>query len=267
MYARCPKGEDTMTLSRLLSRAGVAGLLLAAATWTAHAGLDDDSLVLYLSLDDDGGGTAADSSQYGHDGELIGDPSWVPGQSGSALQFDGGQGQHVVVPVTDMLQLTTAFSAVFWVQRAEDHPAAWNYMIGAGTLKWATIFNTDQSVYVYSRSGGAWAQAAKTTAPLTTDWTHVALTHDVDADIVIYFNGDPAFEGAGPPEVDPIDGSIMVGARHPGQEFFSGTIDEVFLFNRAITADEVASIMDDEFLSVDPGGKAATTWGAMKTLR
>jgi hypothetical protein len=67
--------------------------------------------------------------------------------------------------------------------------------------------------------------------------------------------------------VDPIDGSIMIGARHPGQEFFSGTIDEVFLFNRAITAGEVGSIMEGEFLAVDPLGKAATTWGAMKTLR
>ena len=81
-----------MTLSRLLLRGCVAGLLLAA-TWTANAGLDDDSLVLYLSFDEDGGDSASDGSQYGHDGELVGDPSWVPGRSGSALEFDAGQGQ------------------------------------------------------------------------------------------------------------------------------------------------------------------------------
>ena len=45
--------------------------------------------------------------------------------------------------------------------------------------------------------------------------------------------------GAKPPPVDETDGSIMVGARHPGQEFFTGIIDEVFLFNRIITEAEI----------------------------
>ncbi|MBT5710146.1 hypothetical protein HOI71_03820, partial [Candidatus Poribacteria bacterium] len=141
---------------------GLVGLLLLAVAWTARAGLDDDSLVAYLSFDEDGGAVAADASQYGHDGELIAGPSWVAGQSGSALEFDATQGQYVQIPVTDTLQLTTAFTAAFWVQRSDDQLADWNYMVGAGTLKWATIYNSNQSVYVWSTAGGAWAQRAMT---------------------------------------------------------------------------------------------------------
>ena len=75
------------------------------------------------------------------------------------------------------------------------------------------------------------------------------------------------FSAADPAEVDAIDGSIMIGARHPGTEYFTGTIDEVFLFNRAISADEVEEIMDNEFLSVDLAGKTAITWAAVKARR
>jgi len=245
----------------------LTALLLLAVAWTARAGVDDDSLVLYLSFDEDGGDVATDASQYGHDGELVSGPSWVPGQSGSALEFDGTQAQYVQIPITDTLQLTTAFTVAFWVQRSDEQLADWNYMVGAGTLKWATIYNGNQSVYIYSTSGGGWAERAKTADPLTTDWTHLAVTYDVDAEVTIYFNAESVFSAADPAEVDAIDGSIMIGARHPGTEYFTGTIDEVFLFNRAISADEVEEIMDNEFLSVDLAGKTAITWAAVKARR
>ena len=43
-------------------------------TTPLYAGLDDKSLVLYLSFDEGKGGAAADSSVHGHDGELIKGP-------------------------------------------------------------------------------------------------------------------------------------------------------------------------------------------------
>ena len=39
---------------------------------------------------------AADGSVHGHDGELIKGPTWVDGQFGKALEFDGTEGQHVI---------------------------------------------------------------------------------------------------------------------------------------------------------------------------
>ena len=100
-------------------------------------------------------------------------------------------------------------------------------MVSAGSLKWAIIFNQDQKVYNYTRSGGKWSRRDVTTEPLTTDWTHIVLTYDIKSGVVIHFNGKAVSKGAKPPTVDEIDGSIMVGARHPGIEFFTGVIDEV----------------------------------------
>jgi hypothetical protein len=82
-------------------------------TTSLYAGLDDKSLVLYLSFDEGEGGKAADGSIHGHDGELVKDPTWVDGQFGKALEFDGTKGQHVKVPINDTLQLREQFSGAY----------------------------------------------------------------------------------------------------------------------------------------------------------
>ncbi len=234
----------------------------------AYAGLDDKSLVLYLSFDEGQGGDAKDGSAHGHDGELIQNPKWVDGQFGKALEFDGTKSQHVMVPINDTLQLTEQFSIAFWVKRGDAQIREWNYMVTAGTLKWASIFrNGDQKTYFWSTSGGAWAQKAVTNDIQPDDWVHLAVTHDTKAEVIIYNDGKKAGGGAKPPVVDEIDGSVMVGARHPGEEFFTGIIDEVFLFNRIITEAEINEIKDGEFLPVEPAGKLATTWGSVKAYR
>ncbi len=233
-----------------------------------YAGLDDKSLVLYLSFDEGKGGNAADGSVHGHDGELIEDPAWVDGQFGKALEFDGAKNQYVTVPINDTLQLTEEFSVAFWVKRGKAQIRDWNYMVAAGSLKWATIFqNASNNTFFWSTSGGNWAQKAVSDDIQPEDWVHLVVTHDTQSKVVIYNDGRAAGGGDKPPPVDEIDGSIMVGARHPGQEFFTGIIDEVFLFNRIITEAEISSIMSGDFLPVAPAEKLTTTWGSIKADR
>ena len=153
------------------------------------------------------------------------------------------------------------------MKREQTQPATWNYMVAGGTLKWAIIINSDQNIYVWSRSGGTWAQRLVTTMPLPPDvWVHIAMIYDIDKGVELYFNGEEkAGEGAKPPVVDEIDGSIMVGARHPGQEFFSGIIDEVALYSRALSLDEIKR--DAEAVggaAVSALDKLATTWAGIK---
>ena len=245
----------------------VAIFVLFTLTIPLYAGLDDKSLVLYLSFDEGKGGDAADGSVHGHDGELIKDPTWVDGQFGKALEFDGTKGQHVIVPINDTLQLREQFSMAFWVKRGDAQIRAWNYMVTAGSLKWASILNDgDKKTYIFTTSG-AWGQRAVSDDIQPDDWVHLAVTHDTKSEIVIYNDGKKAGGGAKPSPVDEIDGSVMVGARHPGEEFFTGIIDEVFLFNRIITEAEVGEIMNGDFLPVEPAEKLATTWGSIKSDR
>ena len=243
----------------------VAVFVLFTLTTSLYAALDDKSLVLYLSFDEGKGGDAADGSVHGHDGELIKDPTWVDGQFGKALEFDGTKGQHVKVPINDTLQLREQFSIAFWVKRGDAQIRDWNYMVTAGSLKWASILrDSDKKTYFWSTSGGAWAQKAISDDIQPDDWVHLAITHDTESEVVIYNDGEKVGGGSKPPVVDEIDGSIMVAARHPGEEFFTGIIDEVFLFNRVLIQTEIGEIMSGGLVPVEPAEKLATTWGSIK---
>ena len=57
----------------------------------------------------------------------------------------------------------------------------------------------------------------------------------------------------------------MVGARAPGQEFFTGIIDEVALYNRVLGIDEIKRDMEAVGgTAVLPQDKLTTTWGKIK---
>ncbi|MBC8236263.1 LamG domain-containing protein [bacterium] len=235
---------------------------VVAMTSVSHAREIDKSLVLYLPFDEGKGDEAKDASEYGHDGELISNPKWVDGVIGKALEFSGSN--YVQVPITDELQLLEVFTAEFWVKRDAGQAATWNYMVAAGSLIWAVIYNTDQKVYIYSNSGG-WGQRIFTDVPLTEDWTHIAATYDIKKEVKLYFNGEDAGTGAKPGATIQIDGSIMVGARHPGSEFFTGIIDEVALYNRILDLDEIKRDMEAVGgAAVFPKDKLTTTWGKIK---
>ncbi|MFQ6042095.1 MAG: LamG domain-containing protein [Candidatus Poribacteria bacterium] len=238
---------------------------VVALTSVSHAREVDKSLVLYLPFDEGKGDVAKDASQYGHDGKLVKKPKWVDGKIGKALEFDGTVGNYVEVPVTDELQLREVFTAEFWVKRDASQIRAWNYMVAAGSLKWAVIYNQDQKVYIYTRSGGSWAQRLVTGEPLTEEWTHIAATYNVKKGVELYFNGKKAGDGPKPPPVDEIDISCMVGARTPGQEFFTGIIDEVALYNRILDLNEIKRDMEAVGgAAVLPQDKLTTTWGRIK---
>jgi len=77
----------------------------------------DDSLILYLKLDEGSGDVAGDSSMYGNDGALRG-PAWTEGKYGSGLMFDGTT--DVEVADTEILRLTEAITIAVWVKVSPD---------------------------------------------------------------------------------------------------------------------------------------------------
>ncbi len=233
-------------------------VFMTGNSWAIDA---DDTRVLYLPFDGD---DPEDLSQYGHDVELVGKPNHVDGKYGKAYEVSSGN--FVKVPINEVLeQLLEQFTVLFWVQKADSQPAAWNYMVAGGSLKWAVILNADQKVYVYSANPG-WSNRVITGEMLPEEWTHITMIYDVDDAVKILFNGELAGESAANPAgVVDVDGSIMVGARHPGSEFFAGVIDEVAIYNRVLSDAEIERDMEAVGgAAVESFGKLASTWGEMK---
>ncbi|MBD3184980.1 hypothetical protein GF312_22040 [Candidatus Poribacteria bacterium] len=221
---------------------------------------DDASRLLYLPFDGD---DPEDLSQYAHEVELVGNPEHVDGKYGMA--YEVSTSNYIKVPITETLQqLTEQFTVVFWVKKGDPQPGTWNYMVAGGSLKWAVILNADQKVYIYSANPN-WSHRMTTDDILPEEWTHIAMVYDVDSGVEVYFNGELAGSGAQPAAVVDVDGSIMVGARHPGQEFFAGIIDEVALYNRILTQDEIMRDMEAVGgAAVSASGKLASSWGEIK---
>ena len=85
----------------LVSVLSVAGN--ASADLLAHWGFDEGS-----------GTTAFDSSGNGHDGTLIGDPQWVAGKIGGALEFNGAD-SIVDIPYSPEMTPTEGTTMAAWV--------------------------------------------------------------------------------------------------------------------------------------------------------
>ena len=81
-----------------------------------HAG--DPALVGWWKLDEGAGTTARDFSGYGNDGAFRGDPQWVAGRFGKALEFDGAD-DYLDCGNDPSLDLT-AWTVAFWLNAAQN---------------------------------------------------------------------------------------------------------------------------------------------------
>lgn len=80
----------------------------------------------------------------------------------------------------------------------------------------------------------------KTAIPLKT-WNHLVMVRDGN-NINIYLNGAPVAEitGQAPVKFNPQSPELFIGGTNDPAETFEGRIDEVAIYNRALSADEIA---------------------------
>ena len=102
-------------------------------------------------------------------------------------------------------------------------------------------------------------------------WYHVVGTFD-GKEIRIYVNGK--LEGKKPVDKKgPVmvwnDNNIEIGGRpdtNDGANLYQGKLDELAVYNRALTPTEVVTVMEaKDILSVDASSKLAVKWGYLKT--
>ena len=237
-----------------------------------YARIDSKSIVGLWLFDEGTGDLAKDSSGNGNDGTLKGDLKWVEGRFGKALEFPGVDENSVEVPHNDSLDLTT-FSFTLWAKVE----ATGNYQ--AVLIKTADCQLENYSGYIYAgrkvfwtrfTSGGPtqWGfQQFGTTIVTDNEWHHLAGTYDMES-VKSYIDGvveaDAPFSGE--PDLSP--GPLNIGDC-PGFPYpVKGIMDDVGLFNVALTEDEIRSIMNDGLretaTAVSISYKLVTVWGDIK---
>jgi len=224
---------------RLVSIVSVAMVLGLAGRVSAE-------LVGHWRLDDGAGTTAVDSSGNGHDGELIGNPQWVEGVYGGALQF-AGTPDKVDIPYSDQLNPDGAFSASVWanadaggsghrspITSRDDYPQR-------GYIIYCEPGNTWQ--FWTGSAAGGWNNLQGPAVNLG-EWTHLAITYS-GGEKKLYVNGELSGEGSDAMALNTAQ-VLRIGAgatEGDGNYFFVGPIDDVAVFNHTLTASEVVSAM------------------------
>jgi hypothetical protein len=174
-------------------------------------------------------------------GVLKNGASFRPGNIGPGFVFDGVN-DYVQVGDTPSLKMTTALTLESWIfpTASRDECVIANregeYEFGRfadGTIRWA-FANTDPG-WTWVSSGFAAPQG---------QWTHVAITYD-NGLITTYGNGIqvnqyPGSEPIG--DTEPTLNDFRIGNRQAFPNAFPGTIDELKVYNRALSSSEVAAI-------------------------
>ena len=216
-------------------------ILKRALEWAAGAG-PRYGPVAHWKLDETGGITAEDSVG-GHDGTAS-NTEWVPGVVNGGLHFDSGS-DAVLVPHADELSLTDQITIAAWINKTQ----LWGY--DGGVVKATTgsdlnfLFGTwDRNpVFGFSTATDNWQGYYATGTTLSTNtWYHMATTFNNATDRVrIYVDGALAQEFSTALEPVTNEGNLMLGRTAIG-EFWPGSLDDVRLYNRELSASEIEDL-------------------------
>lgn len=208
------------------------------------AGLQS-SLVLYYSFYADQGQTVMDISGRGRHGRVQGTTYASDAVLGGTMVFDGDD---------DYIDLSSirlgAFSLSAWVMTAtRDLNNRRIFLLDAGGDNYCAVQgNASGGVGVYIT--GDIEINEYDWQFRTGKWTHITVTYDGNR-IGIYINGKLGETGVGSYS-ETVMGKAYLGfsgyfegdSRHDGDECWHGKIDEVAVFDRGLTAEEVKALFD-----------------------
>lgn len=233
----------------------------------------EDAAGIWL-FDEGEGETAYDSSDNGNDGEIV-DGNWTSGKFGKALQFNG-ESTVVKIPDSKNLDLETEVTIVAWVDAGKPK-LAWPNIVSKGAdvtpENYAVFISTaDSFVHFPMNPGGprVWVNSPNGSFDLG-KWQHVAATYDGKSG-KIYVDGKKVQENPHSGNLLPNDMIFRIGnGGSLGQAYWwNGVMDDVAIFNKALSEQEINEIMKNglgRILALEPREKLAVTWGMVKSRR
>jgi hypothetical protein len=206
-------------------------------------------LVAAYGFNEGSGTSAGDATGKGHTGTTT-NTTWTPqGKFGNALSFNGTNSWVTVADKND-LDLTTGMTLEAWVfPTAPATATSWRNVIikeRAGGESYNLYADTDAHApagYVVKKSSPNSPVGVNGTAqvPLNT-WTHLAVTYN-NSRLILYVNGNVVRNIAVSGTLLTSTGVLRIGGNSVWGEFFQGIIDEVRLYNRALSQAEIQADM------------------------
>jgi hypothetical protein len=198
-------------------------------------------LVAAYSFNETSGTTVTDASGNNNTGTISGATRTTVGKFGGALVFNGTTAR-VTINDAPSLRLTTGITLEAWV-----FPTAtlkgWRAIVDKNVDGYYLMASSDQG---NPAGGGTFTAGNQNTfGPSTLAvnvWTHLAATFD-GVTVRLYVNGVQVASQAQTTPLTPTTGTLQIGADSYG-EFFAGRIDEVRVYNRALSQGEIQTDMN-----------------------
>jgi hypothetical protein len=219
-------------------KAGGAGRIYIDDIRVGRVGSSDPGMgVAYYALEND----VTDGSGNGHDGVVVGEPTYVDGPAGmgKAMLFDGTGGQRVQIGVWNPSESTGQLGLSLWA-RWGGLTTFYQGMIGkrdswaVNDMMWQIEANITTGVVRLQRTD---AELLGTTIPVG-EWTHIAAACDGAAG-KLYIGGKVVATGAFTFGTDPTAMMVFGDSVGGGGNPFNGAIDDIRIYDRPLSAFEV----------------------------
>jgi PKD repeat protein len=205
-----------------------------------------NGLVAAYSFDEGTGTTVNDLSGNGNDG-TIGGATWSSSAKyGKALSFTSG----ALITVNDApsLDLTTGMTLEAWVNPSA--LSSWQDIIYKAPGDIFFLLGSAPTAQVPA-TGGTFTQTlyGTTALPLNT-WSHLAATYD-GATVRLFVNGAQVGSRSQTGTIATSTGPVTIGGDPDYGQHWTGLIDEVRIYNRALSASEIQADMSSSLAGAD----------------
>lgn len=249
-------GIGTTTPTALLHVAGTTRITGAMSTEENYNPINQGQ-IMYFPFSEGSGTTVTDRSPSGAIG-TISAPVWTSGKFGSALTFSLST-SFVNVPHNANQLLTTGLTVSAWVYPTSGLANNDKIVDKSSGSTGLTGFSLDSGTPSGSgtRVGFTINAGTKISTPVDSvpfdKWTHVVATVDSSGNVVMYINGASVATGTTslPSEITTTNDLRIGGRSISTSNVWDGNLDEVKIWNRVLTADEV---MEDYWPGVGTQG-------------
>ena len=240
---------------------------------SSYAQIDPDTIVGAWLFDEGKGKVAEDLSGGQHNGKLEKGPKWVKGQSGQALEFDGGNYVELEDSAPDLhFGDVEPFTISVWV-----NPQPGGTIIGkfnGGVIGAYILEVLGGSSVMFHREVAPWGLSANKIVPPKDKFSHITATYD-GLEMKVYVNGELSGQQPRLGQNKDVATPVLVGARFQASKpsnFYTGIIDDLALFNVALGEAEIQRLIAPGLASVlglivEPEDRLATAWATLKLGR
>ena len=205
----------------------------------------NDGLAAYWNLDD-GSGRASDLSGYGNalnpNGtttyDTTGLPSAISFSNADMLTFDGATGYATNSSPAAMPAANAAQTISLWAKFAASSTTQAMLALTGGSS--AVVLGLGSGNIRAWKNGGT--DLAHTAAPTDNAWHHIAYTFDGGNADKIYLDGVLMTGGLNPGHNSGAVTALFMGAASASTSFYNGSLDDVRVYTRALTAREIADL-------------------------